>query len=880
MKDRTLSHRVIIPLFFLIFYLFFFFLDGAVLHADSFSYVNMDISREPVYPLFLAFLRGIFGEGFYLTVASLLQNLLNAFCSAYFALVIVREFRLACPGSVSHGTPALRREPDAEAAPGKEPEPCAVKYLLWQAVLVFILAAPVLLNRFVARRESTYSCSIMTEAITIPLWLFIFALFTELMLHGSRKKLLLTLVCVALLIATRKQMLVMLPLLFFVLLYAYRKKLPPVKRILFAVLLPVLCYLAVSVSERAYNYALHGISMGHTDSSNTFFTILVYASEEGDEAYLPENEEQFIRIENGDDPAIWLSSRETAELYRELTAKAREKRLTMDFAGENPEEHFSGSYDAIAIELTQPMLEDWLKARGIESNEAKAMGADALRAKLLAVIAPHKPGRILRVFSVSFLHGLCLTVARGGKLFGFYALLVYSAFLALMGFSFRRWPFSTAFVFGGLVLLGILGNVTLTSMVIFCQTRYMIYNMPLFYAALLLLIREGLEKGPSASGVKEADSRLREFWPEPALSLKLPEACAPSVSAEQLTAFPESAAEAFLAAGISAEAAMPYEVHIVIPAHNAEKTIVSCLNSVYAGNAGVKAVVTVINNGSEDGTERLVRAYQERLKSEGGECFPLILINRENTGLAGSRNIALDHPMGDYFLFLDGDDLLAPGGLELLFRAAEVSGADIIEGDYQLFTDRESLPALSFPDKPAYTLFPGEPSPRHGYCWGKLYCRALWDTVRFTWGTWYEDTVVPFLIFPRAEQVAWLKDTVYGYRQSAGSLSAKKVANRPRALEGYWVSAAVLREAKRENRDFSQKAMAIQLLHQLELNAERVKGLMPDGGEALFVCQAALYRELDPEGKNLGNKALSRRERALAGLFFRRDWKRFRVLVG
>ena len=44
----------------LLFYLFFFFFDGVSIAADSAGYINMSISREPVYPLFLAFLHILF----------------------------------------------------------------------------------------------------------------------------------------------------------------------------------------------------------------------------------------------------------------------------------------------------------------------------------------------------------------------------------------------------------------------------------------------------------------------------------------------------------------------------------------------------------------------------------------------------------------------------------------------------------------------------------------------------------------------------------------------------------------------------------------------------------------------------------------------------
>ena len=66
------------------FYLAFAFIDGPVWAKDSASYTGMSISREPVYPLFLAFFRTVFGEAegrnglpAYLFPAVIVQALVN-----------------------------------------------------------------------------------------------------------------------------------------------------------------------------------------------------------------------------------------------------------------------------------------------------------------------------------------------------------------------------------------------------------------------------------------------------------------------------------------------------------------------------------------------------------------------------------------------------------------------------------------------------------------------------------------------------------------------------------------------------------------------------------------------------------------------------------
>ena len=49
---------------------------------------------------------------------------------------------------------------------------------------------------------------------------------------------------------------------------------------------------------------------------------------------------------------------------------------------------------------------------------------------------------------------------------------------------------SSASIMGICVLLGIIGNVSLVSAVIFCQTRYTIYNMALFYMAMMVMLAD------------------------------------------------------------------------------------------------------------------------------------------------------------------------------------------------------------------------------------------------------------------------------------------------------------------------------------------------------------------------------------------------------
>ena len=935
-RQLQISHDLLILAVFTVFYLFFFFLDGAVLHADSHSYLYMDISREPVYPLFLAALRGLFGEESFLSAASFLQNLVNAACSAYLAIVLIREFFGPAGDLFSSSDKAketgtavpgeTERKPEkTQSGSGSGPDRRNPSRLIWEGLILLILMAPSLLTRFAARRGSTFSCSIMTESLTIPLWLLAFAFFLEILLGRGKKKVLFAALTVILLIGIRKQMLVMIPLFFLVLAYAYWLPSRSIKRALFCIALPAACFLCVALSERVYNYALHGLTLGHTDSNNTIFTIMIYASEPGDEKYLGEAGLDMASYAAMGDEGIgrYLTLTEEmladpqlysyGELYGDLILQADREHLTLTYAA-GDQEHFSESYDAIAIGMSQPVIEEWLNERGVEGKEATAVLADVVRGEILKKVFPKKLPRILQVYVNSFAHGMCLTVARGGRIFEIYSLFAYAAFALLIVLAFVRWPDSPAGVFGGLVAFGILGNVALTTLVIFCQTRYMIYNMPLFYLALALLLREVLTSGKSTLTETEARERIGALYPDPHYVVY------------------EEAAEG------NSEAEPFYDIQVVVPAYNSEATIRDCLNSILGQETTAKVLLTIVDNGSRDRTPEILKELEQAVRHDSGEgpnspggaagkgecaccggsdiyfagSMCVQMISQENTGSGGGRNTALRNPMAKYFLFVDSDDLLAPLALEKLWQAAQETGADIVEGSFREFSAggagelkaadiveqaaRKGLmipgilpegsgqqaseePAAGGPEKSGGCKTSGSAlTLLHGYSWGKLYRASLWKYVRFAEKSWFEDTVVFFLVYPAARLAAKLERTVYAYRRNPAGLSSLVKTLDPKALDTWYVSREVINTAVRMGTDFGREDLLRQLVKQLKLNAERVRGLGGEAAEALFVLQCLLFenlRERIPEGSIA---ALSRRERAFLRLLSEKDWKKFEVL--
>jgi glycosyltransferase involved in cell wall biosynthesis len=102
-------------------------------------------------------------------------------------------------------------------------------------------------------------------------------------------------------------------------------------------------------------------------------------------------------------------------------------------------------------------------------------------------------------------------------------------------------------------------------------------------------------------------------------------------------------------------------VSVVIPAYNAEHTILKTIQSVQKQTFSNFELI-VINDGSTDRTlEVLNRIVDTRLK----------IFSYENGGLPVARNRGIAHATGEFIAFIDADDLWTPEKLELQLAALQ-----------------------------------------------------------------------------------------------------------------------------------------------------------------------------------------------------------------
>lgn len=99
-------------------------------------------------------------------------------------------------------------------------------------------------------------------------------------------------------------------------------------------------------------------------------------------------------------------------------------------------------------------------------------------------------------------------------------------------------------------------------------------------------------------------------------------------------------------------------VSIIIPCYNSERwvsqAIESCLRQTYQ-----PLEVIVVDDGSTDGSLQVIQKYAEHV----------IILTGPNQKPSAARNKGFAVSTGDYCLFLDADDYLAPDTVEALVEA-------------------------------------------------------------------------------------------------------------------------------------------------------------------------------------------------------------------
>jgi len=89
----------------------------------------------------------------------------------------------------------------------------------------------------------------------------------------------------------------------------------------------------------------------------------------------------------------------------------------------------------------------------------------------------------------------------------------------------------------------------------------------------------------------------------------------------------------------------------------------------------------MVNDGSRDGSGEICEQYRDNYPDK------IIVIHQENKGLLMARRAAISRARGDYVIFVDSDDYLRADALEVIEKAINKYGADLVLYKYVYVTD-------------------------------------------------------------------------------------------------------------------------------------------------------------------------------------------------
>lgn len=226
-------------------------------------------------------------------------------------------------------------------------------------------------------------------------------------------------------------------------------------------------------------------------------------------------------------------------------------------------------------------------------------------------------------------------------------------------------------------------------------------------------------------------------------------------------------------------------VSVIVPVYNVEPYLGMCLRSIQ-GQSYRNLEVVLVNDGSTDGSLSLCRAIEQADRR-------FLVVDKENSGVSDSRNVAMGLCTGKYLQFVDGDDYLAPGATETLVRTAETSGADLVisrfyrvSGDHKAIRGHIRTSGVMTRQEFAEHMMDAPANFYYGVLWNKLFRRTIVEAHHLRCErdvTWCEDFLFNMEYIRYARLIASVPDPTYYYVKRGDSLVMSQGASLRRTIE-------------------------------------------------------------------------------------------------
>ncbi len=171
------------------------------------------------------------------------------------------------------------------------------------------------------------------------------------------------------------------------------------------------------------------------------------------------------------------------------------------------------------------------------------------------------------------------------------------------------------------------------------------------------------------------------------------------------------------------------KISIIIPIYNVEHVVSRCIDSVLT-QSYCDFECILVNDGSTDKSGIICDEYarkDSRIK----------VFHKINGGVGSARNYGLNSALGEWIVFVDGDDELLPNSLEYFIKGTK-KGDLVVAGYVTIksngFKKENNLLNISFSKQEALSMFLWQSSIGYqGYLWNKIFKRKIIEqySIRF-----------------------------------------------------------------------------------------------------------------------------------------------------
>lgn len=213
------------------------------------------------------------------------------------------------------------------------------------------------------------------------------------------------------------------------------------------------------------------------------------------------------------------------------------------------------------------------------------------------------------------------------------------------------------------------------------------------------------------------------------------------------------------------------EISVIVPVYKAEAYLSRCVDSILA-QTFTDFELILVDDGSPDRSGTICDEYAAR-------DARIRVIHKPNGGLSDARNTGIDASTGDWLMFVDSDDYIAPNMAEALHTAVTQHNADMATCNVKQFGNNPDTPETDWIKIKSGVydgielLKSGDFMPPYVVAWNKIYAKRLWQSLRYPVGRIHEDEFVIHLLFSACKKVVCLTDALYYYRENPNGITKR-----------------------------------------------------------------------------------------------------------